>query len=216
MIITIDGPSGTGKSTLAKLIASKLNIKYLNSGMIYRALTYYFLKNNILPENEAKISEELSKINVKIEFINGNQHIFLEGEDCLPYVSDIKVSDNVSLYSQILSLRHKVLHLQRDFASKNDIVIEGRDIGTEVFPNANFKFYVDCDILVRAKRRYEDLINCGKLVSFEEVIKSLENRDFLDKTRKYSPLIKPQNAIEINTANKTIEETLSEMLKFII
>lgn len=215
MIITIDGPSGTGKSTLAKAIASRLNIKYLNSGMIYRAFTYYFLKNNILPENEDKINEELNKINVKIEFINNGQHIFIEGEDCLPYVNDIKVSDNVSLYSQILNLRNKVLHLQRDFASKNNIVIEGRDIGTEVFPNANYKFYVDCDIIVRAKRRYEDLINAGKSVSLEEVIKSLENRDYLDKTRKYSPLVKPANAIEINTANKTIEETVNEMFSFI-
>lgn len=215
MIITIDGPSGTGKSTLAKIIAQKLNIKFLNSGMIYRAFTYYFLQNNIKSSCEKIIEEYLENINVEIVFINNSQHIIVNGTDCTPFVSNKEINENVSLYSQILCLRHKVLHLQRNFASLNDIVIEGRDIGTEVFPNANYKFYVDCDILVRAKRRHEDLLKIDSSITLDEVVKSLEKRDYIDKTRKFSPLVKPKGAIEIDTSYKTIEQTVEEMLDYI-
>lgn len=215
MIITIDGPSGTGKSTLAKFIAKKLNIKFLNSGMIYRAITFFLLKKGVLCDDENKIEKLLSEFDIKIKFLEDGQHIFIDEFDCTPFVSDKIVNENVPLFSQVLNIRKAVLFLQRDFASKNSIVIEGRDIGTEVFPNADFKFYVDCDILVRAERRYNDLIVKDKTLTLNEVVKSLENRDHLDKTRNFSPLVKPIGAIEIDTSSKTIEQTVDEMMSHI-
>lgn len=215
MIITLDGPSGTGKSTLAKLIAKELNYKFLNTGMIYRAITHYFLTKNITPSDEQNIYEELKNINIDIEFINNNQNIIINGLNCTKYVSAKEVQTNVSLYSQILAIRQKVLEVQRDFAKTNSIVIEGRDIGTEVFPKANYKFYVDCDVKVRARRRYNDLVLSGQKITLEEVIKSLKNRDYLDMTREHSPLKKPDGAITIDTSNSTIEETLHEIMSYI-
>lgn len=215
MVITLDGPSGTGKSTLAKLIANELGFKFLNTGMIYRAISFYFLKRNIFPKDAQKIVDELNNINIDIKFINGNQNIIINSVNCTDFVSAKEVQENVSLYSQILPIRQRVLKVQRNFAKTNNVVIEGRDIGTEVFPNADYKFYVDCDVNVRARRRHADLIASGQQISFEEVIKSLENRDYLDKTREYSPLKKPDGAIDIDTSNNTIEETLNKMMTFI-
>ena len=183
--------------------------------MIYRAITYYYLYCNIMPDNLSEIEQTIDNLNVKILFVENNQNIIINDINCTPYVSNQNINENVSLFSQILSVRHKVLYLQRDFASKNDIVIEGRDIGTEVFPNAEYKFYVTCDNIVRAKRRFEDLKITDPSITLEEVIKSLENRDYIDKTRKYSPLIKPQNAIEIDTSYISIEQTVNLMLSYI-
>ena len=215
MIITLDGPSGTGKSTLAKLVAKKLNFKFLNSGMIYRGITYYYLSNNIQASDLDKIKETINSLDIKLEFIDGSQHIIINNVDYTEFVSLKDVSDNVSLFSQILPVRHKTLEIQREFASKNNIVIEGRDIGSEVFPNAEYKFYVDCNVNIRAKRRYEDLKATNTEISFEEVLNSLKNRDYLDTTRKFSPLVRPQNAIDIDTSVKGIEECVNQILSFI-
>ena len=212
MIITLDGPSGTGKSTLAKLIAQKLNFKFLNTGMIYRSITYYFLKHNIYPSDEQKIHENLQNINIKIEFINNNQNIIINDLNCTEFVSTKDVQSNVSLFSQILPIRKKVLDVQRGFATTNNIVVEGRDIGSEVFPNADYKFYVDCNVEVRAQRRYADLVASGQKITLDEVIKSLKNRDYLDMNRKHSPLKKPEGAMLIDTSHNSIEETLNIML----
>ncbi len=215
MVITLDGPSGTGKSALAKLVAKKLGFKFLNTGMIYRSICYYFLANNIMPENRNAINNELQNIKVEISFEESNQHIKINGLDCTPYVSSKEVQEYVSVYSQILKIRKAVLSVQRSFAMDNDIVIEGRDIGSEVFPNADHKFYVECDITIRAKRRYEDLVKNGQNTTLEDVIKSLENRDYLDKTREFSPLIKPADAHVIDTSTNTIEQSLAEILSYI-
>lgn len=215
MIITLDGPSGTGKSTLAKLVAKKLNFKFLNSGMIYRAITYYYVSNNISGSDIDKIEETIGDLNINLEFIDNNQHVIINGYDYTSFVSDKIVSDNVPVFSQILSVRHKTLAIQRDFASKNSIVIEGRDIGSEVFPNAEYKFYIDCDVNIRAKRRFTDLKSANPSLTLEEVVNSLKNRDYLDSTRKYSPLVRPQNAIDIDTSIKSIEECVNKILSYI-
>lgn len=215
MIITLDGPSGTGKSTLAKIVASKLNFKFLNSGMIYRAITYYYLSNGISAEDKTEIERTINTLNIRIEFIDNAQCVFINELDCSPYVSSIDVSQNVSLFSQILAVRHITLHLQRNFASKINIVIEGRDIGSEVFPNADYKFYVTCDTVVRAKRRFADLKKDNPNLTLDEVVKSLENRDYLDTTRQFSPLVRPENAIDIDTSNKTIDECVNFILNIV-
>lgn len=215
MVITLDGPSGTGKSTLAKELAQKLNFNFLNSGMIYRSLTYYFLTNNITDANLEEIQNQLENIKVDILFEKGQQKIIINGINCTEYVSSQMVQQNVALFSQIAIIREKVLNLQRNFAKDNNIVIEGRDVGSEVFPNANYKFYVECDINVRAQRRYEDLKKIKNASTLQEVKEALIKRDNIDKNRKLSPLRMPEGAIVINTSNKTINESVSEILSII-
>lgn len=215
MIITLDGQSGTGKSTLALQIAEKLGFKCLNTGMIYRAISYYLYNNNILPDMFDKISEILKTINIKILFKGQNQFVKINNFDCTPYVSTKEVQDTVSLYSQILEIREKVTNIQRTFATQNDIVVEGRDIGTHVFPNADYKFFVTCDINVRAKRRLEDLQNAGQNISLKQVIQSLKTRDTLDTTRLFSPLKRAEDAIDIDTSNSSVNQTVEHILSYI-
>ena len=215
MIIALDGYSGTGKSTLSKLIAEKLNFQCLNTGMIYRAITYYFLKNNILPDNLERIDETIKSLNIDVFYKNNTQHVVVNNIDCTDNVSDIEVQNNVSKYSLILSVRKKVHEIQVIISKSNNIVVEGRDIGTEIFPNADYKFFVICDVKVRAKRRYEDLLNSNKITTLAEVEESIKERDFIDTTREISPLRKADDAIVIDTSNKTVEESLSEILEYI-
>lgn len=212
MIITFDGQSGTGKSTLATLVAQKLGFLCLNTGMIYRAVSYYFLQKNIAPDDVDKIEKVLKDINIEISFIDNKQYVKVNDVDATPFVSSLQVQQNVSLYSQILPLREKVTNKQREFALCNNVVVEGRDIGTHVFPNADYKFFIMCDLMVRAKRRYKDLKNLGQDISLQEVVESLKNRDILDSTRKFSPLKKPENAIIIDTSNSSIEECVNQII----
>ena len=216
MVITIDGQSGTGKSTLAGILAKKLNFKSLNTGMIYRAISHYFLSSGINPEDLSKIEECLNSINIEIKFKNSNQYIIINGIDCSPFVSSKDVQKNVSLFAQILPIRDKILSLQREFALYNNIVVEGRDIGTHVFPSADVKFFVTCNIDVRAERRLKDLNQLGQDISLQQVKESLINRDLLDSTRKYSPLKRADDAIDIDTSYKTIDECVNEMFLYIL
>ena len=215
MIIALDGQSGTGKSTLSKLVAKKLGFKYLNTGMIYRAITYYFVKNNILPNDMNEITNALSNINIYIKFDNDNQMVYVDNQDITPYVSSQEVQRNVSLYSQIFIIREKITEIQRVFAQNNNIVVEGRDIGTHVFPNAEYKFYVTCNIEIRAKRRLDDLVKSGQNITLDEVVNSLKNRDYIDTTREFSPLKRADDAIDIDTSNSTIDESVNEIIEYI-
>lgn len=215
MIIALDGFSGTGKSTLSKLIAEKLNFKCLNTGMIYRGITYYFIKNNIKPDNLDDINKIIDILNVEVFYKNNLQYIVVDNFDCTDYVSDIIVQNNVSKYSVIKSIRQKVHKIQIDISNMNDIVVEGRDIGTETFPNADYKFFITCDVKVRAERRYNDLIRANKTTTLVEVEKSIQERDFIDTTREISPLRKADDAIVIDTSKQTIEESLEEILSHI-
>lgn len=215
MIITLDGQSGTGKSTLATLIAQKLGFKCLNTGMIYRALTHYLYCNGILPESIEESVHCLNDIDIEILFKDNNQFVIINKLDCTPYVSTPEVQKYVSVYSQILELREKVTRIQRAFALENDIVIEGRDIGTHVFPNADYKFFITCDIMVRAQRRLEDLKQSGQNITLEQVIQSLKTRDMLDSTRVFSPLKRADDAIDIDTSNSTIEQSVEQILSYI-
>lgn len=215
MIITLDGPSAVGKSTLAKLVSKKLGFNFLNSGMIYRGFTYYFLQKNIMPNNKSQISETLKNMQPNISFVNGEQRVIIDEIDCTPYVSSVEVQKYVSVYSQNSEIREKIHTLQRNYATKNNIVVEGRDIGTSVFPNAEYKFFIVCDMDIRSKRRLSDLKKSNPNITLKEVIDSLEKRDLLDTTREVSPLKKPEEAIIINTSHKTIDESVLEILSAI-
>lgn len=212
MVIAIDGPAGSGKSTLAKLTAKKLNINYLNTGMIFRAIAYYLIQNNIDAQNDSDVSKSLNKINMQIDYVSGEQIINLNGFDITNKLSSPQISNLASSCSQMVCVREFVCRIQRDFAEKNDIVVEGRDIGTTVFPDAKYKFFVTASLEKRAERRYNSLLNKTSELTYEKVKKLIQERDVRDTTREISPLIMAKDAILIDTSNDTIEQSLNKII----
>ena len=212
MIIAFDGPAGSGKSTIAKIISEKLGITYLDTGAMYRAVTLYFLENNVDFNDDNQVKINLEKI--ELEFINDK--LYLNNKDVSVQIREKNVNDNVSFVSAIRIVREKMVDLQRKMSGKKSVVLDGRDIGTVVFPNADYKFYITASVDVRARRRYEEELQKGKTnISFDEVKKSMENRDYIDSNREVTPLKKADDAIEIDTSDMCIEQVLEKILSYI-
>lgn len=212
MIIAFDGPAGSGKSTIAKIISEKLGITYLDTGAMYRAVTLYFLENNVDFNDESQVEINLEKI--ELEFINDK--LYLNNKDVSVQIREKNVNDNVSFVSAIRIVREKMVDLQRKMSGKKSVVLDGRDIGTVVFPNADYKFYITASVDVRARRRYEEELEKGiSNLSFDEVKKSMENRDYIDSNREVTPLRKADDAIEIDTSDMSIDEVLEKILSYI-
>lgn len=207
-IISLDGPSGAGKSTVAKLVAKKLGYKYLDTGAMYRAVTLFFLNKNVNIQNDNEIISAISDL--KISFDNNNK-IFLNDVDVSEEIRSIKVVNMVSKVSSISAVRKSMVSLQRAIAENDNYVVDGRDIGSVVFPLAKYKFYIDASVEIRAKRRYEEEIQKGKDITFEEVIDSIKKRDEFDSNREDSPLVVPKDAIIIDTTNMTIDEVVQKI-----
>ncbi|MEI0796322.1 (d)CMP kinase [Brachyspira pilosicoli] len=207
-IISLDGPSGAGKSTVAKLVAKKLGYKYLDTGAMYRAVTLFFLNKNVNIQNDNEIISAISDL--KISFDNNNK-IYLNDVDVSEEIRSIKVVNMVSKVSSISAVRKSMVSLQRAIAENDNYVVDGRDIGSVVFPLAKYKFYIDASVEIRAKRRYEEEIQKGKDITFEEVIDSIKKRDEFDSNREYSPLVVPKDAIIIDTTNMTIDEVVQKI-----
>ena len=220
LIITIDGPAAVGKSTLAKLIARELGFLYIDTGAIYRAITWKVLKNNININDEDMISDLLSVTCVTIERVNCNNlkdynHIFVDGKDVTEEIRDPKIDQNVSQIARLPKIRKQLIHLQRRLAEKGNIIMEGRDIGSVILPNADIKLYFTASEEERIKRRYTELIDKRYNVDYEEVKEQIVQRDEIDSKRKYAPLIKAKDAILIDSTEKSIEEVKDEILKII-
>ena len=213
MIIAIDGPAGSGKSTTARLLAKKLDFIYLDTGAMYRAVTLFFLDNKIDLTNSDDVSSALNKMNLKIENRSSSFNVFVQNANVNNLIRDELINKNVSNVSEIYSVRKKMVEIQREFSSNKDIVIEGRDIGSCVFPNADYKFYIEADISVRASRRLKDLSNGNK--SLDEMCKLLLERDKIDSNRDISPLIKPKDAYVVDTTLLTIEEQVIKLFNII-
>lgn len=207
-IISLDGPSGAGKSTVAKLVAKKLGYKYLDTGAMYRAVTLFFLNKNVNIQNDNEIISAISDL--KISFDNNNK-IYLNDVDVSEEIRSIKVVNMVSKVSSISAVRKSMVSLQRTIAENDNYVVDGRDIGSVVFPLAKYKFYIDASVEIRAKRRYEEEIQKGKDITFEEVIDSIKKRDEFDSNREDSPLVVPKDAIIIDTTNMTIDEVVQKI-----
>ncbi|MEI0560642.1 (d)CMP kinase [Brachyspira pilosicoli] len=207
-IISLDGPSGAGKSTVAKLVAKKLGYKYLDTGAMYRAVTLFFLNKNVNIQNDNEIISAISDL--KISFDNNNK-IYLNDVDVSEEIRSIKVVNMVSKVSSISAVRKSMVSLQRAIAENDNYVVDGRDIGSVVFPLAKYKFYIDASVEIRAKRRYEEEIQKGKDITFEEVIDSIKKRDEIDSNREDSPLVVPKDAIIIDTTNMTIDEVVQKI-----
>lgn len=204
-IIALDGPSGSGKSTIANLLAKKLKISYLNTGSMYRALTLYLLENNIKKTDDFD-KNILENINIDIN----KDKVFLNGEDVSKEIRDKEVTENVSWVSSMPEVREYLVEMQRNISNNKSIILDGRDIGTVVFPNAKYKFYLTASSFVRAKRRF-DQKEIAK--SFEEIKEDIEKRDYLDSHREISPLKKADDAIEIDSSDLTIAQTIDKIIE---
>jgi len=220
LIIAIDGPAAVGKSTMGKLIARELGFLYIDTGAIYRAITWKVLKNNINKNDENMISDLVSNTCIIIEGENTNStkdyyHIFVDGEDVTEEIRNPKIDRNVSQIARLPKIRKQLIYLQRKLAEKGNIVMEGRDIGSVILPKADIKLYFTASEEERIRRRYIELLDKGYNVDYEEVKKQILQRDEIDSKRKYAPLIKAKDAILIDSTKKSIEEVKNEILKII-
>ncbi len=215
IIIAIDGFSACGKSTLARDLSKKLNCIYIDSGAMYRAVTYYLIKNNIDISNLTAVKEALDKIHVHFERENGDSVIYLSGGNVENKIRTQDISSKVSEVAAISPVRKKMVQLQREYASDGSVVMDGRDIGTVVFPNADIKLFITADTQVRVQRRYLELKNKGLSVSKKEVRDNLKSRDHIDSTRKDSPLRKAPDAILIDNSQMSQKQQLKVALDLI-
>ena len=212
MIIAIDGPSGSGKSTTAKILARRLKITHLDTGAMYRVVTWGLIRKNINIRDLEKVKTFLEE--VEITYSNSN-NIFLDGELVSSDIRKNEVTSNVSAVSSINEVRKFLVEIQRDIGKNIDCVIEGRDIGSVVFPDADFKFYLTADLDVRSKRRKIELEKIGEDITIHEIKSAIQKRDLIDSSRKLSPLMRPKDAIEIDSTNLTIDEQIDKIMNII-
>lgn len=213
IIIAIDGYSSCGKSTLAKALAKKLNFVYVDSGAMYRATTLYLLQNNIDLTDDAQIAGALKHIHINLQPNNGDLLVFLNDENISDEIRQMPVSENVSKVSAIKAVRQAMVAQQQKLAKNANVVMDGRDIGTAVFPQAQLKIFMTADPKIRAERRFKELIAKGEKVSLDEIFSNLAKRDYEDTTRKESPLVKANDAIVLDNSYLNQEEQLDWVLQ---
>ncbi len=213
--IAIDGHVGCGKSTLAKGLAKRLGFNVFDTGAIYRGLACEYKARNLGVPTQDIIEQFIESVEVNIEFINEVQHVYVNGKDYTPYLRLEETSVMAGKVSPFKVLRKKVLSLQREFASTHNVVMEGRDIGTEVLPNADFKFFVTAREDVRAQRRFDQIKDKPNAPTYQEILKDLRDRDYSDEHREVSPLKPAQDSIIIDSSDQTLEQTIEECLNII-
>jgi len=209
IVVAIDGYSSCGKSTLAKALAKKLHFVYVDSGAMYRAVTLYFLRNLVDITSEKAVAEALENIHLDFHARDYETHITLNGEEVSNEIRDMKISEMVSPVSALKKVRTEMVNQQQRMGKTANIVMDGRDIGTTVFPEASLKIFMTADPKVRAERRYKEMIAKGDRISLEEVFENLAHRDFLDTTRTESPLKRAEDAIILDNTELTPKEQLS-------
>lgn len=206
--VAIDGPAGAGKSTIAKLVAEKKGYIYVDTGAMYRGLAIHFLDKGIQAEETEKVIEACKDADVKIQYENGTQQVYLNGTNITGRLRDEAVGKMTSKCSVIPKVREKLLDLQRDLARTQDVIMDGRDIGTCVLPSADVKVYLTASVETRAKRRYDELMAKGERCDLEEIARDIKERDFRDMNRETAPLKKAEDAVLIDSSDMTIEEVV--------
>ena len=214
MIIAIDGPAGSGKSTTAKLLAEKLKFVYLDTGSMYRAVTLFLLDNKVDYSVEENIQTILDDLKIDIEYNTGVFSVFLNKKNVSDLIRNARIDSSVSKISKIKAVRVKMIDIQRSFSKNQNIVIEGRDIASNVFPNADYKFFIKADIKIRAKRRLVQS-STNKSITLTQMIEEIKKRDEIDSNRLVAPLLKVDGAIEIDTTNLSIEDQVHKIYKII-
>ena len=210
-----DGPGGAGKSSIAKEIAKKRNIVYVDTGAMYRAIALYMLKNGVNIEDKHTVVDNLANIDIKLGYTDGVQKIYLNGEDVSADIRKNEVSMAASKVSALREVRAFLLDAQRDMAKTQSVVMDGRDIGTIVLPNARVKIYITADSRVRAERRYKELVEKGADISFETVLKDIEDRDYRDIHREVAPLRQARDAVLLDTSRLDFDRAVQAVEKII-
>ena len=210
--IAIDGPAGAGKSTIAKRVARELSFLYVDTGAMYRAIGLYFLRKGTDASDETAIAEGCGDIAVSIEYQDGEQQIILNGENVNAYIRQEEVGNMASKVSAYSAVRAKLLDLQKDLARRENVIMDGRDIGTCVLPGAPLKIYLTASVETRAKRRFDELTTKGISCDLEEICRDIEARDKQDMTRKISPLVQAEDAVLVDSSRMSIEEVTDEIV----
>lgn len=215
-IVAIDGPAGTGKGTVTKIIAQKLNLVNIDTGAIYRCVALDMLNKDIKLDDNEKIKRLLENINIELKEMNGNQLVFLNGQDVTDEIRSKRVTECVSQVSSIKQIRIAMANLQREMGLKQDSIMEGRDIGTYVFPNADVKIYLDADVEERAKRRLIQNQEKNISMSYEEILANIKMRDENDKKKELGALKIADDAVVIDTTHLTIDEVVNKIVDLIL
>ena len=213
--IAIDGPAGAGKSTIAKKLAKELGYVYVDTGAMYRAMAYYFLTNNISSDDDAAIAKACDNVNVSIAYKNNEQQVLLNGENISDKIRNEEVGNMASATSVYPVVRTKLVELQRQLAQKENVIMDGRDIGTVVLPNANVKIYLTASSKVRAQRRFDELTEKGISCKFDEIEKDIIDRDYRDMHRETSPLKQADDAVLLDSSDMDIDAVIEKMKEII-
>ncbi len=213
--IALDGPSGSGKSTIAKNLSARLNVLYLDTGAMYRAVALKAIKSEVDTLDEKGVSSFIDDINLDIKYLDGAQRTFLDGEDVSEKIREPHVSMAASNVSSLKCVRLKMVEMQRKIASDISCVLDGRDIGSFVLPNADYKFYITASVEVRAERRYKELTLLGHKVEYDALKSEIEQRDYNDKHRDFAPLVCADDAIVIDTSFMNINQVVNKVLSYI-
>ena len=209
--VAIDGPAGAGKSTIAKLISREMGYIYVDTGAMYRAMAVYFSKNKVNPEDESAINEAVKNVDIKIEYQNGEQQVILNGENVTGLLRREETGNMASKTSKYKEVRSKLVELQRELAKTTDVVMDGRDIGTTVLPDAFVKIYLTASSDARAKRRYDELVAKGEQCDLSAIKEDIEKRDYQDMHREISPLKQAEDAVLLDTSDMNIEQVVAAM-----
>ena len=215
MIVAIDGPAGTGKGTVAKLISERLDFVYIDTGAMYRCITLKMIRENISLNEEEKIKDLPERTKITFKNLSDKQHVYLDGEDVSDLIRKPNVNELVSPVSAIKIIRIKMVELQRKLGEEGNVIMEGRDITTVVFPNAEVKIYLDAKLEIRAERRYKELVERGNNVTYEDTLESIRKRDKNDMEKEMGALKIAEDAVVIDTSNMTIEEVYDKIKEII-
>ena len=213
--VAIDGPAGAGKSTIAKIVAKEKGFIYVDTGAMYRAMAIFMVRNNIDGHDEKSVSEYAQKADITFGYIDGNQHVFLNGEDVTSFLRTEETGNMASLTSKYPKVRERLTVIQQDFASKNNVVMDGRDIGTVVLPDANVKVYLTASSAVRAKRRYDELKAKGEDPDLAKIEEEIIARDHQDMTREIAPLKQAEDAVLVDSSDMDINEVAKTIIDLI-
>ena len=214
-VVAIDGPAGTGKGTVTKIVAEKLNLIYIDTGAMYRAVTLKALKNNIMPDETEKIEEILKDISITLDRQDSKQTVLLDGEDVTEKIRTTQVDNYVAKFAAVKQVRDKMTPLQREMKSQGNIIMEGRDIGTTVFPDAEVKIYLDATVEERANRRYKQNVENGIECSYEEILEGIKERHVLETTRRIAPLRQADDAVYLDSTELSIDEVVEKIISII-
>ena len=212
--IAIDGPAGAGKSTIAKLLAERKGFIYVDTGVMYRGLAWYFLTKGIRPDDEEAVTKACEEVKIDIAYENGKQQIYVNDKNITDHLREEAVGNMASKSSAVPAVRARLLELQRDLARREDVVMDGRDIGTSVLPDADVKIFLTASVDTRAGRRYNELLGKGESCDYAQIAADIEERDRRDMTREISPLCRAEDAELIDSSEMTIEEVVEKIESF--